>query len=1551
MNTNKVSPEPPILLVFFAAALITFWTTPVCLAGGTPATGAASDQLVMMGGADAPAANGDAITASDGLDTVYYFYIEVPAGQTNLEVDLFDADVLANASDEAQERDRPRGNERTSVRYQLFDPAGNLVASRFNYGDDNNPPSAHGAWKAFYDNTTAGISGGDTFSDTFGTNAYTNNNGTVNFAGNWTEVNDLGGGGATGGNIQVTGGVLRIHNQSDVSPFTNQPSIFREANLSSYAAATVSFDWTSGSGVDALAAAASAGDSIAFEVSSNGGTNYTVLEEFADLSGVMSGSRTYDVTDFIASNTRFRFRITMRYAGVNEFIDIDNFLVRGRTSANGAGPANGHWQLRVDMTNAVNADQDRLASLRDDVNAFGIRAHDGDPTSGGTEFNVYAESFFIAGVNRNNGARDYQLFPWVNAGCQIDEHDFDYDADLAPEGGLNPNVQPYGDWTLTSRTGSFTDTSTTMSSNNSWTSQAVVDWTSFNQAADYGIWTWDIRIEDNGPGNYAPLYLTYDLDVGEPPPTSNPENGAFRLYLPNDAGTAPAKPYLQQYLTHVASMGPNPPQVGVTSRFAVTVAVHNPTGSAGSISFSNTNVVTTRVPGGTVVYAGLAFTSQGSLVAAPTIGGSGDVTWNPGTVTTGTTATLVYLIDVTPVAAVDILASGAFASGNGTRATYIDETGNSSQSRALTSLGELCELTIDADTPTPALISSFVAKGAPEGRLLEWWTAAEAGTLSFDLYRLEGEKSLRLNAEPLLALVDAPQGGRYQFLERSAPASGSARYLLAENDSRGQRRSHGPFVVAEGRPAATLPPGDFRREAKNPPALDRARRRDAARAAAVPPATLAADKNRGAAVYKIAISEAGFYQVPLSQLATLFGISTAEVRTRLAEGRFDLRRQQNPVAWTAWGATAGAAPGIETSGLAFWAEPAESPFYTASVYWLRLGEGRTIGSRQGQTPPATGAPSTSRDLLVAEREVRPLVLMSLDPDGDFFFWDYLAPGGAQASRDFTIELPSLSPNAGSAELLLDFQGAASGTHLLSASLNGSPLGDFTVDGKNRLAQQLSLPAGLLRSGTNTLNLRSLGGSLVFFDHLEIRFDRQLKANGNFLLARFGSSRFGSATHFSSPEAAIFDLAEKDRPWRLSRAKSRGELGGGFRLDFENGRAGDRFVALTAAALKPVPTPVPDQPSNLRAAENTADFLVIAPAGFSTAAQRLANYRERRGLESRVVELEDIYDEFADGHRDARAIRTFLAHALGHWQKAPRYVLLAGAGSYDWRDNLGYGDNLVPMLMVDRGGSLFPSDARFADLRGNDGIPELAIGRVPALSADELTAYLDKLEVYESSGSSPQNEVLLLADGTDSRFDFAAESRRFASLLPRGFHTEVLALAEKPSLAAARSELFGALAEGRAWLTYVGHGGVDRLSSQGLLTKADVPGLPNAGKLFVLQAISCHVGLHGLPGFDALGEDLVIDPAAGAVAVVAPAWLSEHDEAKRLGDRLLRQVFQQRQPRLGDALLEAMASAGDGGVPADLLGAYQLLGDPTLEIRIEDEPGPVPPSCAPDCGAG
>ena len=400
--------------------------------------------------------------------------------------------------------------------------------------------------------------------------------------------------------------------------------------------------------------------------------------------------REYDISSFIADNTRVRFFLVGGYDDADEFFFVDNVQITdGSLSA-------GHWELSVDQSSAV--------TTGDDINAFGLRAHDGNAGSGGTELPVYIDSIAGFGVNppsSGTASRSYAFYPYVTSGCSASENDFDFDSNGGDVGSVG----------LTSRTGSFTQSfaSSHLSTDAAWNRNSLAGWTSDSTSSDYGIWMAAVTISSyvvsgTPNGNYACQHFTSFQAVANPP-ASNPVSNALRLYLPSDAGGPPLKPYLDQIALHVS--GPNPPMVGQTTRVEVQVQVSNPT--AWPIVFSAANLVTSSVPGAGAVYAGNATVTQGNIIAQPSVGGTGNVVWNPGTLTAGATAQLRYPVDVTPSSpAQRIPVTASPASGNGTRAQFVDETGNITQSRARFLFGPLCELAIKQGvlvpeaTPTPS---------------------------------------------------------------------------------------------------------------------------------------------------------------------------------------------------------------------------------------------------------------------------------------------------------------------------------------------------------------------------------------------------------------------------------------------------------------------------------------------------------------------------------------------------------------------------------------------------------------------------------------------------------------------------------------------------------------------------------------------------------------------------------------------------------------------------------------------------------------------------------
>lgn len=626
------------------------------------AAGTGSTALITVQGSGTGTDFGDYVSSSDGLNTSYHAFVEVPPGLARLTVDIFDADIgLGGTAEATAGRDRDRGGFDSSARYTIFNPSGQQRTTQFTTGDATTPAGSDNAWLTLFDST------GDTVRDNFAAAAYTNNNGLMNWATNWLETNDDNNAGA--GLILITGGQLRIRDDGDGSPSTIQ----REANLTGFVTPTFTFD-VSTQNVEA-------GDTMRVEVSGNGGGSWSTLETFTGT--VAAASRSYDISAFAASNTRVRFiSVGTGYTGTDSFF-VDNVQIKSSTIQAG------HWELRVDMSSAITAG--------DDINALGFRAHDGTPGAGGTELNMYADSLYPIGVNppaSGTGTRSNTVHPYITSGCTCSKNDFDFDSNSGTTGSV----------ALTSRTGSFTQNynSATLSANNVWRRDSFTGWTSDFLADDYGVWTATSIINSyvvsgTPNGNLADFYFA-NFQAAANPPSANPAANTFRIYLPSDAGAAPVKPYIDQRVVGPTDLIP----VGQSTGMIMWMRVVNPTAYAITFSTPN-NLVTANIPGSGTVYGGNAAVSQGSIVSQPAVNGTGNITWNPGTLAAGATAFLTYYVKVTFNSAGQRLPVTATpASGNGTRAQFVDETGNTTQARATYQFGPLCELAVTQGLLTPS---------------------------------------------------------------------------------------------------------------------------------------------------------------------------------------------------------------------------------------------------------------------------------------------------------------------------------------------------------------------------------------------------------------------------------------------------------------------------------------------------------------------------------------------------------------------------------------------------------------------------------------------------------------------------------------------------------------------------------------------------------------------------------------------------------------------------------------------------------------------------------
>lgn len=182
--------------------------------------------------------------------------------------------------------------------------------------------------------------GDPTVRDEFNTVSFANNQGSVQWLGNWIENDpETNGAGASAGQVQIANGALRLDDNPDTG---GQPSAARQVNLSSATAATLSFNYRTAVGVDP-------DDAVVVEVSNNGGSTYSVLETFTGFSGEVISSRSYNISTYLANTTTIRFRVSNNYGAVDEYFYADNVQVEfvQSSAASLATGLAGYWNFDV----------------------------------------------------------------------------------------------------------------------------------------------------------------------------------------------------------------------------------------------------------------------------------------------------------------------------------------------------------------------------------------------------------------------------------------------------------------------------------------------------------------------------------------------------------------------------------------------------------------------------------------------------------------------------------------------------------------------------------------------------------------------------------------------------------------------------------------------------------------------------------------------------------------------------------------------------------------------------------------------------------------------------------------------------------------------------------------------------------------------------------------------------------------------------------------------------------------------------------------------------
>jgi hypothetical protein len=528
-----------------------------------------------------------------------------------------------------------------------------------------------------------------------------------------------------------------------------------------------------------------------------------------------------------------------------------------------------------------------------------------------------------------------------------------------------------------------------------------------------------------------------------------------------------------------------------------------------------------------------------------------------------------------------------------------------------------------------------------------------------------------------------------------------------------------------------------------------------------------------------------------------------------------------------------------------------------------------------------------------------------------------------------MELKDLAAGSGRIRVSLwaRTEAPANPDHHLVLSVNGQPVADQTWDGKGRYQLDASIPAGVLKEGSNSIGLQlssieGIAADIVLLDWVEVGYPRKS-------IPVMGSLDFispGGETSLAgfSGDTGIFDISDREQPALISVQDGTGGTLHGIK--------GHHYLIVGPKGfLKPDRITPAEYVPDLRAAGLGADYVAIGPHDFFEPLQPLLDFHQQHGLKVLSVPVNAVYDQFGSGFPEPEAIRDFMKYAAKAWQPAPHYLLLVGDATYDPRGYQSSAElNRLPAFMVSTiyGGET-ASDVDFSQLDG-DSKPDIAVGRIPAAKPEQVSLLVQKSLAFESSArqQSASPEVLAVADGQDPNFQVDAQN--FLDLFPSGFQTELIA--PPPGASGTDQQIIDRLQQGDLLIAYFGHGSLNMWGKDRLFTTQDVAKLTKMQQLPVFFNLTCLTGLFTHPQIESLAEALLWQPEGGAAAVLAPTSLTLPNDQSFLYKPLVQAMLDDPSGTLGDFLLYARRQVPvDAPGRRDVMETFLLFGDPALQL--------------------
>lgn len=628
------------------------------------------------------------------------------------------------------------------------------------------------------------------------------------------------------------------------------------------------------------------------------------------------------------------------------------------------------------------------------------------------------------------------------------------------------------------------------------------------------------------------------------------------------------------------------------------------------------------------------------------------------------------------------------------------------------------------------------------------------------------------------------------------------------------------------------------------------------------------------------------------------------------------------------------------TGLVFFGQSQRGRYSAENVYWLRRasGDGPAQAAPRAVTAvdqPVVGEVTTYTDTLRLEQAQ--YYLSHTPQDTDHWLWQPIYAPGA-----FTTTVDLAGRAGGDALLSIVLWGNTQDInqepdHHAVVTVNGQPVADDLWDGKGWRTLTATVPAETLAAADNTLVIAApfdtgAAADVLYLDKIEVSYSRRLQLGDGQLIFRAPAGQTVVVTGAPGDGLVLWDVTKAEAAQPLVAAAG-AVRDGVLRFRDDAARGQRRYLLASAKALLKPQAIVPYAGQDLRASAEGADYIAVVHQGFEQALEPLVRWRRSQGLRVTVATVQDVYDSFSHGLTDPAAIRDYMRYAAEHWPPpAPRFLLLVGDASYDPRRFLPDGaPNLVPTaLLTTHFVGETASDNWFVSLDEQDDLPDMAVGRIPAQSAEQVATVVAKTLAYEQAAEAAgwAGRALFVADNKQPEFQSMSDDLA-TGFLPNGYTVDKVYLGQSTN---PNGEILRSLRRGVGLVNYVGHGSMNVWAQEKIFRVDDVSRLDNASALPFMVTMTCLVGYFHHPQATSMGEELLFKPDGGVVAALVPTSETLATDQRFLAEAFYRHLFGDA-ATVGEAVMLAKRDLpNDRAIMQDLIETFTVLGDPALRLR-------------------